>query len=128
MRLKTRSSAVIAVAFAGLLIAAAPAQAAGKDIPYTYTNDDNPGGKATFLWDGDGLVVCDEQTDGYGVIATLYNSSGKVLKSVRDAGHDSTCYRNSDDIADGTGVRLTVCLYKGGIYNYFCRTSAWGVS
>lgn len=128
MRLRARSSAVIAVAFAGLLIAAAPAHAAGKNIPYTYTIDDNPGGKATFLWNGDNLVVCDDQTDGYGVQATLYNSSGRVLKKEYDAGHDSTCYKNTDDIADGIGVRLTVCLYKEGIYNYFCRTSVWGVS
>jgi hypothetical protein len=127
---KRVGAAVIAVLSAGgLLLGTGGAQAAsGEDIPRTVTTDGNPGGSAEFKWNGDILVACDNQADGYGVRATLYNSAGSVLKHVDDPQSDGTCIANYANITDGIGVRLTVCLYKGGIYTYYCRTSAWGVS
>ncbi|MFE5487488.1 hypothetical protein [Streptomyces sp. NPDC056527] len=97
-------------------------------MPWTYTTDDNPGGKAKFGWDGDQITVCDEQSDGYGVRARVMNSQGATLMMLQDPNSTDGCYTGSRNITDGIGVRVEVCLYKGGIYTYFCRISDWGVS
>ncbi|MFI1094132.1 hypothetical protein [Streptomyces sp. NPDC020917] len=129
MRKRVGAAVIAVLSTGGLLLGTGAAQAAtGKNIPYTETTDGNPGGSAEFKWNGDILVACDNQADGYGVRATLYNSAGTALKHVDDPQSDNTCIANSANITDGIGVRLTVCLYKGGIYTYWCRTSAWGVS
>lgn len=126
---KSVGAAVAAVLSAGgLLLGTGAAQAAGLDIPRTVTTDGNPGGSAEFKSYGDILVACDNQSDGYGTRATLYNSAGTVLKTATAYDNDPSCVGNYADLPEGLGVRLTVCLYKGGIYTYFCRTSAWGVS
>jgi hypothetical protein len=127
---------------AGGILAAAPAQAAERItgaagasargpqvvrplttvIPTTYTTDDNPGGEATFQTPGQ-LWACDDQADGYGVIAYIFLADGNVQGPVKDSNSTDGCKSFDTSIVPGAEVHLQVCLYKGGVYTYYCRTS-----
>ncbi len=131
MQFKGRVAILAAVTalVSGGVLTTAPAQAAtGENIPWTYTTDDNAGGKAEFAWDGNTLTVCDEQADGHAVVATLYEvATNDVVGVVEDPNSTDGCYSISQYPTNGTTVYIDVCLEKGGVES-FCRASAWGVA
>ncbi len=127
---KRKAVIVAAAAAAFIFTNSGIANAEGENIGWTYTTDDNPGGSAQFTAYGDVLTVCDDQADGYGAWAELFNSSNGFEEEVIDSDGAGSCksVANSSSVPEGIGVRLEVCLYKDGLYNYYCRYSTWGVS
>ncbi|MFJ3520454.1 MULTISPECIES: hypothetical protein [unclassified Streptomyces] len=85
------------------------------------TTDSTPGGRAVFVPDGDKVVVCDQQADGYPVVAYLRRHDGPLWSTTR-VGGVTNCAQRVVDIPEGEKLTLTVCLVING-KDSFCRTA-----
>ncbi|MFI6095775.1 hypothetical protein ACIA8G_09495 [Lentzea sp. NPDC051213] len=121
--MKAKSFAIGALVAVGALLGTGTASAE-TDIPWTYTTDDNPGGKAKFTAHGDRVTVCDEQADGWGVVAKIRRASNnEVFFEINDSNASDGCKEKTKNIPDGVDVELHVCLYKDGQV-WFCETKS----
>jgi hypothetical protein len=118
--MKAKSFAIGALVAVGSLLGTGTAFAE-TDIPWIYTTDDNPGGKAKFTAHGDRVTVCDEQADGWGVIARIRRASNNdVFFEIRDSNASDGCKEKTENLPDGVDVELQVCLYRDGEVT-FCK-------
>jgi len=98
MRKATRILAVMALALAGTLAVATPANALSGPHYWMYSDDSNSGGRVDFWSDGDHVKLCDVRADGrtaqlkvadattgYNILYTLTASGNGVC----DAAHAS---------------------------------------
>ncbi|MCS7475736.1 hypothetical protein ACFFQW_41180 [Umezawaea endophytica] len=115
----------------GMVATASPAVA--QTNTEVYSDDDNPGGMAWFVAEGEHFGVCDRQNDSLGVRGKLtWTDSGgsHERKLWHHNGHwpdrpDLSCseYTKDFNIPEGTTVYLQVCLQKEkGATLKFCDT------
>jgi len=129
--MKARSAFVLTAlgaSVAALSLYSTPAFAAGNAWS-VYTTDDNPGGRAEWYGAYSGtqerLGACDDQADGYRVVATVRWSGGS--KTVTAANGAGTCVftPSSWGLAEGTTVSVTACLRDGANgADKYCRTKS----
>lgn len=127
MRVHTKRTAGVLAAVGvvvTILVGFAGPAAAGTNLR-VRTTDADPGGEGYFKAHGDVVRACDIQGDGYGVFVGLDVGSRSRVPEVivfDDNGSGNGCQSTGASwIAEGTTVRLQVCLNKSG--NQFC--SAW---
>lgn len=126
--MRTRTTAVAALAAAACIVLAAPSATAATGDIMVYTTD--AGHPAAFAWFhpyGEAWGVCDDQKDGKRAIAQLKDlTAGVQYGEVDDTGYDNTCARANVNfnITDGHRVALRVCL-RDGVLGPFSSCSAW---
>ncbi|MFF9914929.1 hypothetical protein [Streptomyces sp. NPDC013457] len=126
--IRKRSAKAVGIALAAVALAMGTATSASAGtIAHAYTTDDNPGGHAWLMDEGEQFRVQDKDSDGYRASGYLrFNGNTYRLDDANGAATgDSGGWVSKDfSIAEGTRYEVMVCLRDGadGVAK-FC--SAW---
>ncbi|MFC9507497.1 hypothetical protein [Streptomyces sp. NPDC057002] len=122
-KLRMRHLATVAIAIpTAMIFASGSAQAAGNTtLVYTADGGSIMGGKAILFGKAspERLQACDTETDGHSVYALVtWNDNGPHGAEIVDSDGSSDFCDNKPgnikavNIPEGTGVRVTACLYE----------------
>jgi hypothetical protein len=124
-------AATAGLSLAGVLVAATPAQAVAG-LHWAWTSDNNPGGRTSYIDSGNKIVVCDNQHDGYNVLAYI-GPSYKTKKGKRadfilkNTGDKKDCVWGSiPNAKENQKIHLQVGLYKKSDTRKWPKVYSWG--
>ncbi|WP_327717939.1 hypothetical protein OG381_22805 [Streptomyces sp. NBC_00490] len=103
---------------ATMLYVAAPASAAEYSydvITYKYGDYPAAAGQEIFVTEGDNFQICDNSSDGAGVIGYWKLSSTGAVNSHYNGGGRNTCSTSNQDFAESATVYIKVCLRDDGV-------------
>ncbi|WP_432587831.1 hypothetical protein ABVG11_21265 [Streptomyces sp. HD1123-B1] len=119
-----RPLVALAITGAGVLVLAAPAQAApsvrfepvnnGSGYTVTIYANSHKAGYARWYEDADALCVNDTASDGYWIASSLDKLNGGFELAINTSGHTAP-YKDcvSKNLPDGTKYRMAVALREG---------------
>ncbi|MDQ0602977.1 hypothetical protein QF037_007322 [Streptomyces canus] len=93
------------------------------------TDDGDPGGKLSFVSDGDIMTVKDQEADGWGVKAWVW-IDGNLQYTLQAGGNGNTDTARASDggshnLPEGKTLKVRVCLHKENEDAYCDDASGW---
>jgi hypothetical protein len=121
------ATGAMGVATATMLYVASPASAAisSYDVA-TYESGDylDEAGSNSFVTDGDWFNVCDNWTDGAGVLGYWKVGSSGTVHTIYNGNGFGKCVTSNQDFAESATIYIKVCLRNdGNVVTGTC--SAW---
>ncbi|MEU9283825.1 hypothetical protein AB0D57_03660 [Streptomyces sp. NPDC048275] len=108
----TTALGIAAASASALVLATAPAQAAGY-IFEAYNSITSPSAKTEFAQDGEILTALDMKSDGHGVAAQWRYNSSSATHSYYSANGYAVPKNWNLSFAEGTTLQIRACLQEG---------------
>jgi hypothetical protein len=112
------AAGAVGAATATMLYVASPASAAIERYTSSTVNSGDyvsAAGSNDFYTDGDSFAICDNSTDGAGVIGYWRVGSSGTVQSKYNGNGFAECVTSNQDFAESATIYIRVCLRDNGV-------------